>query len=162
MADASPTKFTLSPNWRTKSGVANSLTPERKTWLILTPNLFRNRRESIFLPFISGRVMSTSNDVSCWSRVVQSIPFLFQSVSSCSPNNTVNLVISFSEVTTNNLSLGNIFFSDVGMLTIPSLHKREMINLEWLIWAISFIVLLKIPGLWTWNSAMKVSSFLLF
>ena len=129
IAAASPTTVSLSPSCKVSSGVASSCTPARYTRLIFIPYVFLSLNEPNFFPFSSGRVTTMRCDTSCLSMAFQSISSLFQSVFSCCPNNTVSASTSFSAVTTSKRSPSLIIFSEVGMLTLPSLHNRDITNL---------------------------------
>ena len=54
---------------------------------------------------------------------------VFRSWFSCSPKRIVSEGASFSVVITSRRSFSFSIFSEVGMLTVPSRHKREITNL---------------------------------
>ena len=68
-------------------------------------------------------------EISWLSMAFQSMSSLFQSVCSCSPKRTVSVGAFFSDVITSNRSPSRTTVSDVGMVTLPSRHRREMTNL---------------------------------
>ena len=126
--------------------------------LMLMAYVLRRRKEPNFLPLRLGRVMTMSLDTSLLSSASQSMPCLFQSSGSCLPKRMVKWAASLSVVVISRRSFSCRMVSEVGMLTLSSLHRREMTNLRCDHSAICLTFLSKMAGLRTLNVAMYVWS----
>ena len=82
---SSPTIVSRSPSCNLSEVDGRRSIPARFTRVILIPNEFLSLSEPSFTPLISGFVTRIFLDTSWLSIAFQSMPFLFQSISSCGP-----------------------------------------------------------------------------
>ena len=158
MEVGSPTTVMRSPYCSLKSCVASSLMSPRITRLTFTPYDLRNCRCPSRLPFSSGRVITITRLLTLASMAFQSTCPLFQSLSTCCPKRMTMAPTSSLWQTVNTLSPSSRTVSERGTITCLFRHRREMMNLRFVMREISPIVLPERAGLVTTNCPTYVLS----